>query len=144
MGIENAVDQLGRTLMNFIPFFKLYSEYIKKYRKSLKFLSEQREKVPRLDKFLVLHEKIAGTKLTTLLQAPVTRLPQYIHYLGAVHRGLEPDCEAAISLEGAVKAVLGITQKITIDLRDQSRRKLVVTLQQVTFKGSVDLVSPHR
>jgi hypothetical protein len=81
----------------------------------------------------------------SLLGVPVSRLPQYLIFLGSV-QALMPnhDTTAAQELNAAVGAIQQVTDDIAFALRDEAARKLVVTVQERIFKGGLDLVHPAR
>jgi len=145
LGVDVFLEHLGKTMLKFIPFFKLYTQYVQSYKKAYKYLIKQTDKKPNLKNFLDLHEMTAGLQLQVLLLIPVTRLPQYLNFLGAIHtRITNKQSQASIELFKAIGAILSVTESITFHLRDETRRKLVVNIQLKDFKASIDVISPSR
>eukprot|EP00457_Paulinella_chromatophora_P001600 gb/GEZN01001602.1/.p1 GENE.gb/GEZN01001602.1/~~gb/GEZN01001602.1/.p1 ORF type:complete len:625 (+),score=122.92 gb/GEZN01001602.1/:258-1877(+) len=137
------LQKLGSTLKDFIPFFKLYTSFIKTYRKAAASLIEARKR-SRFAAFLQLNELCAGHSADALLQLPVSRLPQYLIYLGAIYQNMDQSSTAANELAVAIMEVQQVTDDIATSLRDQVARKLVHTVQTQVFGNKVALISPHR
>ena len=83
-GPEILLDKLGETMQQHIPFFKLYTQYIKSQKRA-KDAYDVCMKKRKFQDFLNINEKCAGVPLSTLLSVPVMRLPQYLHFFGAIH-----------------------------------------------------------
>jgi len=144
-GIAIFLEHIGSIMASFIPYFRLYTTYVKSYRKASKRLENLTKKKPKFRDFLELHEMVAGMDLGTLLMSPVKRLPQYLAFLGAIYAGMpDKESQAAKELANALGKILEVTQGITDSLRDEGQRKMVVKIQVKTFKKSIDIVSPHR
>jgi hypothetical protein len=71
--------------------------------------------------FLALNELCFGVKLSVLLNAPVTRLAQYLMYLGTLHEKLDAKTPAAEELEKASLSIQSVTDDVAVTLRDTVR-----------------------
>jgi len=140
----DIVAGVGQCVTAHVQFFKLYAGYIKEYRKAQAWLDILLDKKRRFMDWLDLNELCAGYSLKQLLLAPVCRMPQYLVFLGAIVRSLDPESPSTARILAAVAAVSKVTDDIAQALKDEVARKLVVTLQSRIFGNNCNLVSPHR
>ena len=115
-------------MTKFIPFFKLYSTYVKDCRRSMTALKQTVAKKKAFKEFLqlevsdfptqtrcnctfgflqtqrstvwYLQEAVSGFQLQSLLLAPIERLPQYLQYLATVSSSRSARTAAASCLGG--------------------------------------------
>ena len=140
----DLVASVGQCVLQHCPFFRLYKEYIRDYRKSQQFFDLLVTKKKRFLEWLDLNELCSGYSLKQLLLGPTTRLPQYLIFLGAIVRSLDPTSPSAERILQAITAVSQVSDDIAFGLKDEVARKLVVIIQKRIFGGNCNLVSPHR
>jgi hypothetical protein len=83
-GPQVLLEQLGKLMAKFVPFFKSYTEYIKNVRESLREFQSKCSSNKDLEFFVNLNEMSTGRHLVDLLMSPVNRVSQYLVYLGDV------------------------------------------------------------
>ena len=127
-----------------IPFFKLYARYITGQRRAAQKLAALRKSKGKLQDFLLISERCAGHQVSRLMEIPIFRLPQYLVFLGGLLKKLDPASGASSDTKGAIVAIQKVTDHISLTLKDDAQRNLVVRFQEKMFKGSVALVSPSR
>jgi len=145
-GGADVLEGLGRCISLFIPFFKLYTDYTKNYRKATEFLKDLIQKNANFVEFLKVNETCSGGfKLITLLRLPISRLPQYLAYFATVLDRL-PDSNSpgARELRIATTAIQDVTDRIAKSQQNEIARKQVVEIQEIVFPGRVMLVDPTR
>lgn len=144
-GSNVIIKDFGITLKKFIPFFKLYTQYVQKSREAQRTLVELKKKKKSFVQFLELNEAVAGVPLGELLLAPVTRLPQYLSFLGAVYEGMpDKNSEGATQLLNTISEIIKVTEGITSFLALEAARKQTVQIQEKVFNGTIAVVSPTR
>ena len=143
VGIDELMNRLGKIMSQHIPFFKLYTTYIKAQKKAQAAFETARLK-KRFQQFLQINEECCGHQLAEMLTVPVMRLPQYLRFLGAIHSKMHDSDKAAMELGDALTQLLAMTDEIAETLRDEKARRMVVTLQQQWFKNNCELVSQAR
>jgi len=144
-GSGAIIKDFGKTLKQFIPFFKLYTQYVQKSREAQKTLVELKKKKKNFVQFLELNEAVAGVPLGELLLAPVTRLPQYLSFLGAVYEGMsDKNSDGATQLLNTISEIIKVTEGITSFLALEAARKQTVQIQEKVFNGTIAVVSPTR
>lgn len=143
VGIDELMTRLGKIMSQHIPFFKLYTTYIKAQKKAQAAFETARLK-KKFQQFLQINEECCGHQLAEMLTVPVMRLPQYLRFLGAIHSKMHDSDKAAMELGDALTQLLAMTDEIAETLRDEKARRMVVTLQQQWFKNNCELVSQAR
>lgn len=143
VSIDELMTRLGKIMSQHIPFFKLYTTYIKAQKKAQAAFETARLK-KRFQQFLQINEECCGHQLAEMLTVPVMRLPQYLRFLGAIHSKMADSDKAAMELGDALTQLLAMTDEIAETLRDEKARRMVVTLQQQWFKNNCELVSQAR
>ena len=66
----------------------------------------------------------------SILTSPVTRLPQYLFFLGHIYTNSDPNAASTARIGEAIQKIQGITDDIANSLKDQVNRKLVITVQE--------------
>lgn len=75
-------DNLGDIMAKWLPYLKLYIDYIVKSKEIQIKLNKLRKSNKKFSKFLVINEACARRKIKSFLDEPVTRLPQYLQHMG--------------------------------------------------------------
>jgi signal recognition particle subunit SEC65/ribosomal protein S15P/S13E len=141
---NDLTNTCGRIMSRMIPFFKLYAQYITGQRRASQQLSALRARKNKVNEFLEISERCSGYNVSDLMEMPIFRLPQYLVFLGALFKRLDPASEASNDVKQAIVAIQEVTDHISNNLKDDAQRRLVVKFQEKMFKGSVALVAPSR
>jgi hypothetical protein len=136
------IKQLGKLMLKMTQYFKVYSAYVALYNDQQQFLDNLINKNPKFWDFCVINEKIFSCNLSSILLAPVCRLPQYLFFLGNIYKKLDPMSQEGLDLEDAILSVKQVTDEIAKRLNDETRKKQVISLQKQF--GLIDLVTPSR
>lgn len=140
-GFEKFCEDLGKTISVYIPFLKMYSQYIHNFKKANETLTNLQTINFRFERFLKLNEMCSGSKLLSLLRTPIARLPQYLAYLGTIQSKMEFENPA---LKQAISELKSVADTITKRCKDDAARQWVVEIQTKVFSDTVDIVAPHR
>eukprot|EP00475_Leptophrys_vorax_P004621 TRINITY_DN1275_c0_g2_i2.p1 TRINITY_DN1275_c0_g2~~TRINITY_DN1275_c0_g2_i2.p1 ORF type:complete len:658 (+),score=180.09 TRINITY_DN1275_c0_g2_i2:139-1974(+) len=141
------LSDLAKTVVAMGPFFKLYGVYVNAQQDASETYRKLANDSSKFAKMLQENHAATGFKVSTLMEIPTLRLPQYLIYLGSLAIKLSSHPEYSIYMEDVQTAIAQL--KNTLDsiastLRDKNAREAVVKLQMEVFKGGVALVDPGR
>lgn len=111
---------------------------------NLRELANKRANSKDLEFFVQLNELSTGRNFVTLLSSPANRLANYLVYLGDIYRKIDRSCEWAADIEHALRKIQLTVDEISAFIKDQTARRLVVTMQVNVFDNTIDLLSPSR
>ena len=135
--------QLGKVLLTFAPFFKIYVNYVNNYAESQETLKKLREDRPALDVFLRHCELCEGARVSDLMISPVQRVPRYALLLRAIEKVTPPDGGSLPGLRTALAGVEAVAQDINESFRRAEARARVCEIA-LLIEGVEDLVTPFR
>lgn len=146
---ETLRDNLGQCMVSFIPYFRMYTDYIVKKKGAISHLEELQKSNKKFRNFLKINERCAGRKLKSFLEEPAARLPQYLQHLAAVYEAFEAeergrDSAARRLLLQAIVDIKAVTDEIAVKCRDLKARLLVGELQKDVFGNKIQLLAAHR
>jgi len=142
-GSFKFIQNLGAVMIKFIPFFKMYSNYVP----NTKSLTEDLNKVSASSECkleLELFEIMTSYTLKELLNLPCLRFGQYLNYLAAINKQCDPNALFSQKLLQASEEIRAVLDLITTKMEDAKKKKEVYKLQHVFFYDSVMLVTPSR
>jgi hypothetical protein len=146
-GQSNLLNNLGRTLKQYVPFFKLYSDYIKNTKAALRLSKKLKSSKASFRRFLLLNEMVCGHELAEYVSLPQQRLPQYLEYLQAIKQKARIDdmtAQGRSELNDAIHAIVKVAGEIAIAKRDALARQRVIYVQEKILKGTAAIISPSR
>lgn len=92
-------------MIRFIPFFKLYTDYVKHHRENARMLTNKRQGSKDVEFFIQLNELSTGRNFQALLSSPANRLAQYLVYMGDIYAKIPHDTEVAHEYEEAIRKI---------------------------------------
>lgn len=147
---------LGEKLKDFIPFLKLYIEYLGRKDSAMKMLKDLSQSGfisgSSFPNFLLVNECVASKiceskeiSLKYLLQRPTNRLVEYATDLYDLCQTFsDPSEPHARNIFDALKEVQDILEKITESVRSNKARKQIGYVQDKLFGGKIHLLTPTR
>jgi hypothetical protein len=69
---------LGKTLLLYTPFFRVYTGYVLDYEKGVRLLNDLRRSRPDVAAFFEIEETLLGKDLESVMITPVQRIPRYL------------------------------------------------------------------
>lgn len=136
------LERIGPTMRKMIPMLKLYHVWAGNFSESCQTIKSKEKSSTNFREFLNINEQILGTQLQVLLASPIARLPQYLCFLGAVHKNLLFYSKEAIAIEEAIIEIKESMDKISKELRMESKKNNVIAVQAI-FKDT-PLITPSR
>merc|ERR1719356_41342 len=115
-------------MIQFIPFMKMYQNYINNHDNSSKILAERREKNSNFKEFLLEqqhHEKTRGMGLASFLILPIQRVPRYELCLREIIKLTEPNNADLPNLKNCYEKVGEVNRSINQDINDYQDREKV-------------------
>eukprot|EP01083_Nonionella_stella_P176967 620681_1 len=149
-GVYALRDRLGQIMVHFIPYFKMYTDYIVKTHTALAHLEALKRSNKKFAQFLKINEACVKRKLKSFLEEPVHRLPQYLQYLATIYALYmqEDNTQSAAEGQGLLLQSIVDTKKTTDDIaascRDLKSRMLLGALQKDLFEHKIQILSAHR
>lgn len=141
-GIQIFLEDLGNLMLEVIPFFRLYAQYVNKYSPNR--VQDLKQSHSMFTKFIQLEEACCGNDLATLLSLPVYRLPQYMAYLAQMASRTQADTDAREELQGAITEIQKVCDEITKKQANEKKRNKVVSISKEVFNDEMNLIAPHR
>jgi hypothetical protein len=141
------LSDLGKTVVSMGPFFKLYGIYVNAQQQASDLYRKLANDSSKFNKMLLENHAATGFKMSTLMEVPTLRLPQYLIYLGALAIKLQSHSEYSgymPDIQQAIAQLKNTLDSIANNLRDKNAREAVVQLQVGVFKNNVELVDPGR
>ena len=141
-------DKIGEAMLQFIPFMKMYQNYINNHENSSKILEERKEKHSVFRDFLDEqrnNEKARGQALASFLILPIQRVPRYELCLREIIKLTDPDNSDLPNLKNCYEKVQGVNLSINKDINDFHDREMVKSVEARFAMGQdVSLVAPAR
>jgi len=144
-GKDYFVKKLGVIMIQFIPFFRMYTDYMTRKGERQDALEKLPKKTKKFKDFCELEKEIHGKKLKALLKAPLERLPQYLRFMGQVHSTFENKrCQPALDIMECIKKIAEVMDDIATKAKDMKARRQVGLLQSKLFQNKINLAIPSR
>ncbi|KAL1131119.1 hypothetical protein AAG570_012356, partial [Ranatra chinensis] len=139
-------DDVATSFRTVAPFFKLYSVYAYDYRHGLNSLQELHKTNSKLDNFIKRQESRpeVGKKLSSLLIAPIQRIPRYRLLLKEVLSHTPQVHEHHSAILEALKEVEVATEHINSLVHEQENMLRLIELQKSLQGGKPTIVCPGR
>jgi len=141
-------DKIGQAMLQFIPFLKMYQNYINNHENSTKILSDLKDKNNSFSSFLSeqrRNEKTGGLGLGSFLILPIQRVPRYELCLREIIKLTDPDNSDLPNLKDCYERVCAVNKSINTDINDFHDREKVKEVEERFGMGhDVSLVSPAR
>jgi hypothetical protein len=135
--------QIGRIFKNAGPFMKVYKQYVETYEDRIEKLRELK-KVSEFSKFLKVAAVSSAEDLSSLMIAPVQRLPRYVLLLKELYKRTDDSDDDKVLISEAIHVLSQITQDVNEAKRLMESTERMMILQS-KFDGSFqDLIRPHR
>ncbi|XP_065210259.1 rac guanine nucleotide exchange factor JJ-like [Planococcus citri] len=128
------------------PFFKLYSAYAYNYRNVISILESLPKTNPTLQDFISKQETRpeVTSKISSLLIAPVQRIPRYLLLLKEL-KSLTPEPSfASAELEEAIKEISIIVDHIQSLIKEQECMSRMLFIQKSLLNGKPSIIVPGR
>lgn len=140
--IDDWILSLSKKMKPLIPFFKLYTPYIVNLGQSMQVYLRQLDFVVEFEEFILTCNQAFEMNVEETLFSPVSRLPQYLQYFGALYKRATSE-ETKDCLREIIVEIVQIFTEAMAKFRQQLQKNEVLTLQE-EFGGKVSLVSPSR
>lgn len=137
--------QLGKVLLTYTPFFKLYASYVNGYEASQELLRRLREERPQLDAFFRHCELCEGGRISDFMIQPVQRVPRYALLLRAIEKVTAPSDGSL----GGIRTALAGVEAVALDINESFRRaearaRVLEIAAHIEGISAEELVTPHR
>eukprot|EP00485_Elphidium_margaritaceum_P005066 CAMPEP_0202693594 /NCGR_PEP_ID=MMETSP1385-20130828/7656_1 /ASSEMBLY_ACC=CAM_ASM_000861 /TAXON_ID=933848 /ORGANISM="Elphidium margaritaceum" /LENGTH=639 /DNA_ID=CAMNT_0049349291 /DNA_START=43 /DNA_END=1959 /DNA_ORIENTATION=+ len=145
LGTLKTSDEIGSAMMEFAPYFKMYSSYINNHEKAssslMRLTQNPRNKLSRfLQQQYMQH---SGGTLQSYLILPIQRIPRYELCLKEIIK-LTPSGHADLdNLQTCYEAICAVNQSINEQVREFEAREKVRSIEQ-RFEDKISLVTPSR
>lgn len=118
------VQQLPALMLFHAPAFQCYQIYLEGYDDSMHKLNRERIKKEKFNSWLLVHEKVEGAQLPSLLIMPVQRLPRYALLLKEFKRFLPASSNLHYDADSAITKLTDTisTINVALNLRDRLRK----------------------
>lgn len=142
---KRLLKDVGKLMLKYTPFFRLYITYVNDYEKGLELLQTTREKNNKFEFFLAVSEKVEESSLESLMITPVQRIPRYLLLLQTLIKDVEREKEAnpnnsdydVDSLIRAQAQVKKVADDINTSFRRREQREKVAQIaSRITKDGS--------
>lgn len=135
---------LGELFVRVAPFFRMYTTYVVNYE-TVPAAMAKCMKQPKFAAFVDLHNAGEAQTLSSLLIAPVQRLPRYLMLLRGVEETSDDGKHHKMlsSVREALDRLTAITSEVNEEFRRREARERVVTIQSLMHER-VTLVTPTR
>jgi len=145
---QRDASSVGKLILNFAPFFKLYSLYVNNHQNAATFLATKLAENRRLADFVSEGEQrpeCKGLNLQSLLITPIQRIPRYKLLIEQLLKYSSRDTEATdfANLEQALDSIKGVATAINEAIKTQEKNMEILKIQE-QFSGNVELISPGR
>jgi len=139
-------DLIGQAMFQFIPFMKMYQNYINNFENSTKILEERKEKQSGFRDFLKeQQEKSNGQGLSSFLILPIQRVPRYELCLREIIKLTDADNPDLPNLKNCFEKVCEVNKSINSNVLDfQDREKVKSVEERFAMGQDVALVAPAR
>ncbi|KAJ3428815.1 hypothetical protein M0812_24149 [Anaeramoeba flamelloides] len=127
---------------HFVPFLKLYSEFISNYNNSLSAISRNIKKNPKFAKFLKQSydlQKLKGLKLSDLLITPIQRIPRYVLLIQGVVESMDKNHQERTKFQTVLEKLLEVANYVNKSKSHSDNLKKLVNLQIKTEGSDINL-----
>jgi hypothetical protein len=135
---------LGKTFRKFIPFFKLYTLYVKQYDKSQVMIQQLMQKRQAFKNFIEMQEFCENGLLQSFLILPVQRVPRYVLLLEQLKQISRENEEGLDDIVWALKEIKSVATDINTTVTNWEARSKVVAIQAKFVGNKVNLLTPGR
>lgn len=147
-GKDYFVEKLGVIMIQFIPFFRMYTDYITRKGERQDALDKLPKKTKKFKEFCEVEKAVTGVKLKKMLKAPLERLPQYLRFMAQVYKTYEnkdsQDCQAALDILECAQKISEVTDAMASKAKDAKARRQVGLIQNSMFQNKIKLAVPSR
>eukprot|EP01084_Bolivina_argentea_P017178 32079_1 len=144
-------DRIGEAMLGFIPFLKMYQNYINKHEQSIKLLTELQKNNADFSAFLNLQRKEERAKFQTLqsfLILPIQRVPRYELCLKEIIKLTSADNTDGPNLKQCFDKICLVNKSINERINEHHDREKVKWIESrfapVGIGQTVSLVAPAR
>lgn len=132
-------------MIQFIPFFRMYTDYITRKGERQDALEKLPKKTRKFKEFCEVEKVVTGVKLKQMLKAPLERLPQYLRFMAQVYGTFQDkECQAALDIFECIQKIAEVTDAIASKAKDAKARRQVGLLQNSMFQNKIKLAIPSR
>jgi len=136
--------KIGDLILQFSPFFKMYTTYVNNYDAATKLLVSVDKDKSKFHKFLQEQQaNLNGQSLTSFLIMPVQRVPRYILLVQELLKHTQPDHPDYENLQNSLKKLQQIGSTINNDVKKQENLDKIAALQ-AQFTENPGFVEPGR
>eukprot|EP00808_Paulinella_micropora_P024903 g1533.t1 len=141
--------EIGPVFVDFVPFFKLYEDYIRNHVAANKACTAVLAPDGNV-KFQKFHEKASadpqckGLGLIALLITPIQRVPRYKLLLDELIKNTEQEHTDKPHLQKALTLIEQAADNINEAVRELEQQEYLKELQDKTFGGAIKLVKKNR
>ena len=147
-GTRELQQSLAGVVKQFVPFFKIYSQYIQGYGAAQSLLQRKRASNRSFREFIELQEACEGCDLDSLLITPIQRIPRYLLLLEAMYkhstkqRFLNRIVQEQI--QSALEDVKQLADSMNARYDKNEARVRVLQIQEMLFNNKINLVDSRR
>lgn len=136
---------IGKAIMLFSPYFRLYTDYINSFDDSIKELRKARQENPNLDKQLKEMKKQYNEELNSFLIKPIQRIPRYKMLFEELFKATPKEHYDKENISKALTEVSKVAEKLNEQKKKKdSTRVLNNTLNRFDPKTRENFIKPHR
>lgn len=136
--------EFSKLMLQYIPFFRIYTNYTDQYEDASILLKHLKKTSSKFLSFIKVREFCLRAKLDQLRSAPIQRIPRYMLLIKEMLKITPVESPNFYPLKFAFEEVQKISEKISDSIANAASKKEVFYLQNVIFKGKVDLVTSSR
>ncbi|WFD36229.1 hypothetical protein MCUN1_003107 [Malassezia cuniculi] len=145
----DASELIGDVLLPIVPFFKVYTLFVKNFSAALQCIDDERRRNERFERILLDGEatddsKVSGLSLQAQLLAVVQRVPRYQMLLGELMKNTPDTHPDYPDVAAAHSAVASTAVQINEALREHEHTLHVLELQRMLNNLPEPLVVPGR
>lgn len=144
--VKNFSDQstIGDLLLQYVPFFKLYTAYVSNHQNASLLLSRLRSRAwNNFCDMASKHPKVKGTGLASFLIMPVQRIPRYLLLAKETLKHTKPEHPDYQLLTKAMEGLDGVATHINEQMKLHDNQTAIATLER-QFEEAPCFVSPTR
>ncbi|XP_011496634.1 PREDICTED: putative protein tag-52 [Ceratosolen solmsi marchali] len=138
-------ENIAQAFYKLAPFFKLYSVYAYNYKRALIVLQEIQQNYSTIAEFITSQETRpeVSNKLSSLLIAPIQRVPRYKLLLKEVLRHTIPKQQDYIILQASLVEIEKVATHINFLVAEYEDAQKLLELQK-NIVGQINLIKPGR
>ena len=136
---------LGDVVLQFAPFFKMYTQYVNNHETATSVLGKARtdDKKGFGDFERACMQQGGGISLDSYLILPIQRVPRYKLLLQELKKNTEPDHKDMKNIDKALEVVGTVAMHINDSVKQQERRAKIAAIQD-KITGGIQLITPSR